>query len=271
MASRLFVNNFSSALAESVASGDTVFDLVSASGLGSPSGGDYVACTIDDNAGTREIIHVTNVSTNTITCTRGQEGTSAQTWAGTETIEARLTKSGLDEKQAAISGLSITTATVATDDKVIIQDTSDSNNIKTVTAQAIADLAASLTTGTFTPVIEGTSTAGTGSYSTQIGRYAKIGTLCFLQILIDWNSHTGTGSFQITGLPFEGKAGYTSQQVTLNYAANSTSGNGTFYYLEITDSSTTGVLKLGSGVSSMGGWLAEADGVISISGCYFVD
>ncbi len=39
-----------------------------------------------------------------------------------------------------ISGDTIATATVATDDKVIIQDTNDSDNVKTVTAQSIADL-----------------------------------------------------------------------------------------------------------------------------------
>jgi len=35
----------------------------------------------------------------------------------------------------------IGSTTVATDDKVVVQDTSDSNNLKTVTAQSIADLA----------------------------------------------------------------------------------------------------------------------------------
>jgi hypothetical protein len=43
--------------------------------------------------------------------------------------------------QAALSGSSLTAVTVATDDKVLIQDTSDSNNLKTVTAQSIANLA----------------------------------------------------------------------------------------------------------------------------------
>lgn len=95
---RLFVNNFSTNLNEAVADTDTTFDLVDASGLGSPSGGDFIACTIDDNAGNREIIHVTGVSSNTITCTRGQEGTAAQNWSGTELIEARLTADGLNEK-----------------------------------------------------------------------------------------------------------------------------------------------------------------------------
>lgn len=43
--------------------------------------------------------------------------------------------------QEEISGATLTSATVATDDKVLIQDTNDSDNLKTVTAQSIADLA----------------------------------------------------------------------------------------------------------------------------------
>lgn len=46
----------------------------------------------------------------------------------------------INAKQATLSGASLTGVTVATDDKVLIQDTSDSNNLKTVTAQSIADL-----------------------------------------------------------------------------------------------------------------------------------
>jgi hypothetical protein len=43
-------------------------------------------------------------------------------------------------KQDTISGASLTGVTVATDDKVLIQDTSDSDNLRTVTTQAIANL-----------------------------------------------------------------------------------------------------------------------------------
>ncbi len=46
----------------------------------------------------------------------------------------------LDGKQASISGASLSSATVAGDDKVLIQDTSNANNLKSVTAQSIADL-----------------------------------------------------------------------------------------------------------------------------------
>lgn len=50
-----------------------------------------------------------------------------------------LTNKTIDGSNSNFS--SVPTATVATDDKVIIQDTSDSDNTKTVTAQSIADLA----------------------------------------------------------------------------------------------------------------------------------
>jgi hypothetical protein len=44
-------------------------------------------------------------------------------------------------KQASLSGATISSATVATNDKVLIQDTSEANALKYVTAQSIADLA----------------------------------------------------------------------------------------------------------------------------------
>jgi len=43
--------------------------------------------------------------------------------------------------QETLSGVTLTAVTVATGDKVLIQDVSDSDNLKTVTAQSIADLA----------------------------------------------------------------------------------------------------------------------------------
>jgi len=55
---------------------------------------------------------------------------------------------------------------------------------------------------TFTPVIEGSTTAGTGTYTTQSGSYQKIGNWVSFRILLDWTAHTGTGNFIISGLPF---------------------------------------------------------------------
>lgn len=56
--------------------------------------------------------------------------------------------------------------------------------------------------GTFTPVIEGNTTAGTGTYTTQLGRYTRIGNRCLFNIRLAWTAHTGTGTMKVTGLPF---------------------------------------------------------------------
>ena len=56
--------------------------------------------------------------------------------------------------------------------------------------------------GTFTPTILGTTTAGTGTYSTQSGRYTKIGNTVTVAGFLVWSAHTGTGSMRMGGLPF---------------------------------------------------------------------
>jgi hypothetical protein len=56
--------------------------------------------------------------------------------------------------------------------------------------------------GTWTPVAIGGTTAGTGTYVLQVGRYTKIGQVCFFQMTLGWSAHTGTGDLILGGLPF---------------------------------------------------------------------
>jgi hypothetical protein len=56
--------------------------------------------------------------------------------------------------------------------------------------------------GEWTPVIEGTTTAGTGTYSTRFAYYFKVGNIKFVTGAIAWTAHTGTGNLRIAGLPF---------------------------------------------------------------------
>lgn len=56
--------------------------------------------------------------------------------------------------------------------------------------------------GTFTPTIVGTTTAGTGTYSLQLGRYTKIGNRVYFTVNITWSAHTGSGNLRVAGLPF---------------------------------------------------------------------
>lgn len=56
--------------------------------------------------------------------------------------------------------------------------------------------------GSFTPTIVGTTTAGTGTYTVQLGRYTRIGNRVLFSAYITWTAHTGTGNMRISGLPF---------------------------------------------------------------------
>lgn len=78
-------------------------------------------------------------------------------------------------------------------------------------------------TGTFTPTIVGSSTAGTGTYSVQIGRYVKIGKTVTVWIRLTWSAHTGTGNGVIAGLPFTSQAisgGHHPFAATIGYETN---------------------------------------------------
>ena len=62
--------------------------------------------------------------------------------------------------------------------------------------------------GVFTPTVIGTTTAGTGTYSVQVGRYQLIGNRVYFNLTLIWSAHTGTGNMFVSGLP------YTSANIT---------------------------------------------------------
>lgn len=55
---------------------------------------------------------------------------------------------------------------------------------------------------TWTPTVSGSTSAGTGTYTTQFGVYSQVGNLIFATAKIIWTAHTGTGNLLITDLPF---------------------------------------------------------------------
>jgi hypothetical protein len=55
--------------------------------------------------------------------------------------------------------------------------------------------------GAWTPVLIGLVTAGAGTYTSQDGKYTKVGNLVTFQMTLTWSAHTGTGTMQIQGLP----------------------------------------------------------------------
>lgn len=56
--------------------------------------------------------------------------------------------------------------------------------------------------GSWTPTLEGTTSAGSANYTVQSGTYIKISNLVYLQFRLQFNSASGTGNLKITGIPF---------------------------------------------------------------------
>ena len=57
-------------------------------------------------------------------------------------------------------------------------------------------------TGTFTPTVRGSSSAGTAGSLNSFGKYTKIGRQVNIQMKIDYQSHTGSGTLEFANLPF---------------------------------------------------------------------
>ena len=156
-------NNFATTLNGAITNVATSLTLTSATGLPAIGTNEFFYLTLDDGAGNIEIVSVTDdASTPTFTVVRAQEGTTGFAFADLDPVEMRMTADDVDRKQDDLSGLTISTATVAVGDKVLVQDLDDSDNLKTVTTQDIADLSIALASFTI-------YTTGSGTYTVPAG------------------------------------------------------------------------------------------------------
>ena len=56
--------------------------------------------------------------------------------------------------------------------------------------------------GIWTPVIEGATSAGAGTYTKQYGTYTRIGNRVLATMDVAWSAHTGTGDLLVSGMPY---------------------------------------------------------------------
>ena len=98
MAKQLFSNNATTTLSANITNVATSISVVTGKGelFASPTGGDYELLTITDGTN-YEIVKCTARSTDTLTVTRAQEGTTARTWSAGATVAGYITKGTLEE------------------------------------------------------------------------------------------------------------------------------------------------------------------------------
>lgn len=123
--------------------------------------------------------------------------------------------------------------------------------------------------GSFTPVIQGSTTAGTATYVTRYGYYTKVGRLVTVNIFIDWNSHTGTGDTRIAGLPFTNSSTFSA--ATIGYA-NSIAVTANYMIAAYVDASNSWILlnQIPTGGGGNTTVPIDAAGALVISASYII-
>lgn len=117
--------------------------------------------------------------------------------------------------------------------------------------------------GTFTPTVIGSSTAGTATYSTQVGAYRKIGSLVYITIQLEYTSGNGSGNLLISGLPFNnaysGQIAVRADGITLS--ANS-------YPSAVIGSNVVNIQQAATGTPTIASVSYDGAGFLQVGGCY---
>lgn len=127
--------------------------------------------------------------------------------------------------------------------------------------------------GTWTPTFTGATTNPTVTYTKQEGRYVKVGKMVLVQFDLRWSSKSGgSGTVQISGLPFSTDGGYNygvvSEKQNVNMDAGYTylvaelPGSNTVIFLVQSNATSSGA-SLGTGNIGTGGYVIGGASYIS--------
>ena len=168
--------------------------------------------------------------------------------------------------------LDFTPAGAATfSDNVIIGTSGKGIDFSATAGTGTSELLDDYEEGAWTPVVTGSTSAGTGTYINQIGLYTKVGRVVHFQCWLQVSAHTGTGVTLINGLPFTSNASNAKGTANLNYFANLTISASNTAGLQVANGQTYLVLKefpVGGGVA--GSVAIDPNMQINFSGSYTV-
>lgn len=126
--------------------------------------------------------------------------------------------------------------------------------------------------GTFTPTIRGTGTAGSGTYTTQVGRYTKIGNRVYFNLYLAWTNLTGqSGTLAVGSLPFT--ANSTTNSFSAVSLADATNLTWTAAYLltgYVNPNTDTIIFSQSSGGIASSGVTVDTSGGVMLAGHYEV-
>jgi hypothetical protein len=124
--------------------------------------------------------------------------------------------------------------------------------------------------GTFTATVQGSTTSGTATYTTQTAQYTKIGNRVLFNLRIIYTGGTGTGNLRVGGLPFTSSSSMAG--AVTNVIAENITGTALYVFVGLVGVNTTyvGIDQLPTGGGAGIATAYDAAGDISIAGQYFV-
>lgn len=165
-----------------------------------------------------------------------------------------------------LTALTENTAPISTDLVYMVDDPAGSPLGQKVT---IGNLLQGGGFGTWTPVIVGSTAAGTGTYTVQLGEYQKVGKLVFITCTIGWSAHTGTGNMTLSGLPVPSGTGVShALSVYFNNITLAAVGNKVMALVN-PSLSNVDLYEVGSGAVAL--LPIDAAGSFTLTGFYFID
>ena len=205
-ATQIFVNNVATTLASAITStSQTSMIITSATGFPTLAGGDWAIATLVDSSGNKEIVKITAIAGTTCTITRGEESTTARTFAAGSIVSLRLTAAPLNRYE----GVNEFLTGDGTDLELkgdIIPDTDEAYDIGSSTKEVNEIFTKDMT-------VSGTLTAGTLSPG-QIDTTAGSSVIAYMSgdqnissgvsttIEFDTESHDALGEFNTTTYTF---------------------------------------------------------------------
>ncbi len=123
--------------------------------------------------------------------------------------------------------------------------------------------------GTYSPTYTGATTAGSTTYSVQIGRYYRLGNLCWFSARVDWTAATGTGEAQVS-LPFAAKNIASFSQALSVFVRSVTFGGSGVQAITVPGTSVAVVRSAVSNATEATS-AVEAAGTIILTGIYEIN
>jgi hypothetical protein len=204
----------------------------------------------------KAVTNLVNVSqiTGVLPVVNGGTGVTTSTGTGNVVLSAAPTLSG---------DVSLSTG------NLVMSTSGKGIDFSATSGTGTSELLADYEEGTFTPVVIGSTTAGTASYDFRIARYTKIGRMVQIEIAMQFNSGTGTGNLQISGLPFMNAANYTSLSIGRVDGLALTALNIATAYVEAS-ATLINFRQYATGGGADSAVAYDAAALIFIAGCYSV-